>query len=174
MKIRCNTTLISALLLSLGLVALIPGSLRFASTWRDLYLYGIPGMGTPNLLMILGFHSLGLEIIGLIVLWTGYRKRERWAWFVMLTILLFLVFPPHVLTVLVTVQSSGPDVWSQWFQYIREGDWPSIWIAVGVLTFLVMLVALLLPIKAFFWRSANSKAADEYHGEDESASTGPR
>jgi hypothetical protein len=27
--------------------------------------------------------------------------------------------------------------------------------AFGVLTFLVMLVALLLPIKAFFWKSAN-------------------
>jgi hypothetical protein len=46
--------------------------------------------------------------------------------------------------------------------------------AVGVLNFLVMLVALLLPIKAFFLRSVSLKAVDEYHEEDKSPSTGPK
>jgi hypothetical protein len=44
--------------------------------------------------------------------------------------------------------------------------------AVGALTFLVMLVALILPIKAFFWRSANSTAVDEHHNESKSPATG--
>jgi hypothetical protein len=34
------------------------------------------------------------------------------------------------------------------------------------------LVALLLPIKAFFWRSAKSKAVDEYHNDGKSPTVG--
>jgi len=35
-----------------------------------------------------------------------------------------------------------------------------------------LLVALLLPIKAFFWRSAKSKAVDEYHNDGKSPTVG--
>jgi len=150
MKIRWNATLISALLISLCLMSFIPGSLRFASTWRQLY-FEASGYQEQNLQMPLGFYSLGIEIIGLIVLWTGYRKKERWAWFLMLIILFAFNFPANVLTLLLKIQLAGSGAWLLWFQYIQAGDWPSIWIAVGVLNFLVMLVALLLPIKAFFW-----------------------
>src|ERR1700723_3051910 len=156
MKIRWSTTLISALLLSLCLLALIPAALRFASTWRELYV-DMGDYEESNLMMPLGFFSLGFQMIGLIVLWTGYRKRERWAWFVMLIILLFFVFPPSVLTLLLSIPTPSFE-WSLWFQSIREGYPPAIGIAKGVLDFLVMLVALLLPIKAFFWKSANSNA----------------
>jgi hypothetical protein len=151
MRIRCNTTLISALLMSLCLIFFIPTSLQFASTWNTLYFYEAPGFQEPNLLMPLGFCSLGFEVIGLIVLWTGYRKKECWAWFVMLSILLFFVFPDNVLKLLLEMQTPAFQ-WSYWFNGIREVYWPSILTAVGVLDFLVMAVALLLPIKAFFWR----------------------
>jgi ABC-type uncharacterized transport system YnjBCD permease subunit len=86
----------------------LPGSLRFASTWRELY-FEAPGVKEQNLLMRLGFCSLGLEMIGLIVLWTGYRKKERWAWFVMLIILLFFVFPLNVLKLLLDMQTPSFD-----------------------------------------------------------------
>jgi hypothetical protein len=133
----------------------IPGSLRFASTWRELY-FEVPGFKEQNLLMPLAFCSLGLEMIGLIVLWTGYRKKERWAWFVMLIILLFFVFPLNVLKLLLDMWTPS-FAWSAWFQGIREGYLPSVWMAVGVLNFFVMLAALLLPIKAFFLRSGLSR-----------------
>ena len=57
MKIRCNTTLISALLQSLCLVTFILGALKFASTWRELYLEA-DGFREQNLLMPLGFCAL--------------------------------------------------------------------------------------------------------------------
>lgn len=157
MKIRWSTTLISALLLSLCLMTFIPGSLKFASTWRKLY-FDAGDFKEQNLLMPLGFCVLGLVMIGLIVLWTGYRKRERWTWFVMLIILLFFVFPLNVLPpLLINMQEGGGVRWSYWFG-IRWvwGDPVGMGFALGVITFLVMLVSLLLPIKAFFWRSANS------------------
>ena len=106
-------------------------------------------------------------MIGLIILWTGYRKKERWAWFVMLIILLCFIFPSNMLPLLLNMQT--PDFeWSYWFQGIREGYRLSIWMGVEVLTFLVILVALLLQIEAFFGRSANSNAVEECHKEDKS------
>ena len=161
MKTRCDATLISALVVSVCLMAFIPGSLRFASTWRELY-FEAPGFREQNLLMPLGLCSLGLEMIGLIVLWTGYRRKQRWAWFVMLIILLFFVFPLNVLKLLLDMQTPSFD-WSAWLQGIRGGYAPSIWMAVGVFDFLVMLSALLLPIKAFFMRPL--RTVDEYRKE---------
>ncbi len=98
-------------------------------------------------------------MIGLVVLWTAYQKKERWAWFVMLVILLSFVFPLNVLKLLLDMQTPS-FAWSYWFRGIREGYSPSIWVAVGVLDFLVMSVALLLPIKAFFWRRPIAQVED--------------
>jgi hypothetical protein len=161
MKIRFSTTLVSALLMSLCLMFFIPASLQFASTWKILYYDETLGFREPNLLMPLGFCALGFEVIGLIVLWTGYRKKECWAWFVMLSILLFFVFPDNVLKLLLEMQTPAFQ-WPYLLNGIRDVYWPSISTALGVLDFLVMLVALLLPIKAFFWRAANSKVVEEH------------
>jgi len=136
--------------MSLCLLSLIPGSLGFASTWRVRF-YDYSFMQEQNLLMPLGFYSLGLEMIGLIVLWTEYRKKELWAWFVMLIILLFFIFPSNVLPLLLqVVETPKTWDWSGFFKGILEGYRPGIWMAVGLLDFLVMVFALLLPIKAFF------------------------
>lgn len=163
MKKWCDATLISALGMSLCLVGLIPGSLRFASTWKELYLYGIPDKGVQNLLMPLGFYSLGLELIGLVVLWTGFRRKERWAWFVMLIILLFFIFPPHVLTLIVKTHewNLGFGDYSQLVRYALKGDKQSMGMVLGALTFVVMLVALLLPLRTFFWNVTNLKVSGD-------------
>jgi hypothetical protein len=160
MKIRERAILISTLLISLCLVGNVPEGISLASTWRERYFdahcfVDAPAFREQNFLMPLGFCCLGIEIIGLIVLWTGYRKKERSAWLVMLIILLFLDFPLFVLPVLLHMPNSVME-WSSWFRGIREGFGPSIWLALGVLNFLLMLVALLLPIKAFFWRSTTT------------------
>ena len=142
--------LISALLMSLCLMFFIPASLQAASTWKTLYFDVAHGLREQNLLMPLGFCALGFEVIGLIVLWTGYRKMERWAWLLMFCILLFFVFPSNVLKLLLEMQTPAFQ-WSYWFNGIRDGYRPGIMTAMGVLDFLVMTVALFLPIKAFFW-----------------------
>src|ERR1035437_10664040 len=140
MRIRCNATLISALLMSLCLMAFIPGSLRFASTWevrsyQCTYEQALH-FQEQNLLMPLGFYSLGLEMIGLIVLWTGYRKKELWSWFVMLLIFLFFIFPAAALPLfLQIVQAPKTWEWSGFFKGILEGFLPGIWMAVGLLDF---------------------------------------
>jgi uncharacterized integral membrane protein len=143
-----------------------------ASTWRN-FDFLAPDLKMENFLMPFGFFTLGFVMIGLIVLWTGYRKKERWAWFVMLILLLFFIFPSNVLPVLLQIRTQHYQ-WSLLLNMLgafREDGLlqcltitPSanesigigcmaIKILIGILKFLVMSVALLLPVKAFFWRS---------------------
>jgi hypothetical protein len=169
MKIRCTTTSISALLLSLCLVTFIPDGFRGASTWNMPFLKMPPSGSIVNYFIPLGFMSLGLVAIGLIVLWTGYKQNERRAWFVMLIILLCFIFPSDVFLLLMRIHVIG---WRSLLEFMEEywtvkGWWgcfmrlplsdvgiehmPLI-IGAELLRFLVMLFALLLPVKAFFWR----------------------
>ncbi|HEY4358645.1 MAG TPA: hypothetical protein VGN16_23060 [Acidobacteriaceae bacterium] len=149
MKHLRSTPEISALLLSLGLVTFIPGILRLISTWRQLY-FPAEGYREQNMLMPMGCFALGFVIIGLTVLWTGYRKKQRWAWFVMLVILLCFVFPANVLPLLLDSMQNGGFRLSLWFDVIRKGEWLYIQFALEVLTFVVMMIALLMPIRYFF------------------------
>jgi hypothetical protein len=171
-KSRCSTTSVSALILSLCLVLSIPSALSLASGWNELSLK-LPCNGAIwNFETPLGFASLGIAAIGLIVLWTGYRKVERWAWFVMLIILLSFSFPSSVLPVLLEIHRFGWSIFLDLFGAFRGGEWLHCWIVSlrpnysngiacatvlilsGLLNFLLMLLALLLPIKAFFWSPA--------------------
>lgn len=160
MKNRFDTTLISEMLLSLCLAVRIPQSLGFASTWKELY-FEAAGFKQQNLLMPLGFYSLGIEIIGFIVLWTGYRRKNPSAWFVMLIIFLFALFPSDVLPVLLQA-ALAPEAFtgitfSSELKAMAEGTRAVIGLAVGLLDFLIALVALLLPSRAFFWKSTNAR-----------------
>jgi hypothetical protein len=174
MKVRCSSAWISALLLSLCLVTCIPEALRNALTWKQIYLeWPECHLSLQNFLMPFGFAHLGIVAIGLIVLWVAYRKRERWAWFVMLIILLCFELPSSVLPEMRGTRFG----WSAWLNTLREpvenGWWRclastapaccdySIGVAcaaarmlLGFLRLVVMSVALLVPVKAFFWRRA--------------------
>jgi len=148
MKIRYDAVRVSSVLLSIGLLSLVPASLHWVSTWRDLNIE-MPGFHQQNYFMPLGFYSLGLEIIGLIVLWTGYLRKERQAWFLMVIITAFLVFPLNGLKLVLQMHTSA-FTWPDLLYGVRAGWRPDIWMAVGALTVLIMLIALILPIPAFF------------------------
>jgi hypothetical protein len=163
MRIHYNATLISAIVLSLFLMAYIPESLKFASTWRELY-FQMPGLREQNLLMPLGLHVFGFATIGLIVLWTGYIKNERWAWFVLLIILLFLIFPQFWLSALIEkMLTPGPSrlftiltnsrYWPHDMRTIVEVNRFVAGFVLDLISLPVMLIALLLPIRSFFRRS---------------------
>ncbi|HEU5352209.1 MAG TPA: hypothetical protein VFU55_11485 [Terracidiphilus sp.] len=175
MKVRYNSVLISAVLWTLCLMTMIPTGMSEASTWRELYI-DLGSMETSNVWATFGFAYLGIATIGLIVLWTGYRKRERWAWFVMLLIFLCFDFPSTWMPVLLQIHA-GSMGWTDLLHMFRTfgepGWWPCLTTmpspneSVGIECFavgelaalirsLVMLVALLLPVKAFFWKSASN------------------
>jgi hypothetical protein len=85
---------------------MIPLNLGYASTWRQRYFVSGHALA-PNNLMPLGFANLGIVMIGLIVLWTGYRKNKRWAWFVMLIILLLCFFPSSALPMFLHIRADA-------------------------------------------------------------------
>ena len=162
MRIRYNVVVVSAVLLSIGLLLHIPPSLHWASTWRDLNI-DFSCIRIQNFFTPLGFFSLGLEMIGLIILWTGYRRRERHAWFVMLIITMFFIFPLDCLTLLLQIRAKI-YTWSDLLGGVRAGWWRIIWIVEGFVNVLMMTIALLLPIRSFFGRTViptQGKAAAE-------------
>jgi len=172
MKISWSTTLVSALFLTVCLVTFIPVGVKFASTWREPYIEG--GMiKEQNYLTLLGFFSLGFVFIGLITLWTGYRRKERWAWLVMLAIIACFVFPGNVLPpLLISAQDGTGFHWSYWFGMRWWGDPLPMRFALGVLNFIVMLIALLLPVRAFWFSPPKSKTMDEYDNNGNSSVIG--
>jgi hypothetical protein len=165
--------------LSLCLVTIIPGAIVNVSTWKELYL-DWPGVKIQNYFATLGFVYLGIVMIGLIVLWTGYRKRERRAWFIMLIFLLCFDFPSSVLPVFLLIRDQNYQ-WSillDLFGAFREQRWSyclaikpafysvgiqcvDVGISIGLVRSLVMSVALLLPVKAFFRRNAAPRVKNE-------------
>jgi hypothetical protein len=184
MKIRYNTTSISALFLSLWLAMMIPGNLKSALTWKERYLaFGC--VKIANFVMPMGVANLGIVMIGLIVLWAGYRKNERWAWFVMLIILLCLFLPfsalPEFRPMLAEIYRCRHSLdllgafredWhclailSSPSQMFVGAECLAVAFQIELLGFLVALVALLLPIKAFFWKSYNLNVSDEHKEQD--------
>lgn len=151
---RYSPVLVSAVLQSLCLLSFVPGSLKSISTWRDAT-FEAGGYRTENLIMPLGCCFLGMALIGVTILWTAYRKNERWAWFAMLIVLVCFLFGGNMVPVVRMVYPPYFQ-WVLWFDCLRAGDWRGICLMVpeAGLPVLVMLLALLLPIKAFFWRSS--------------------
>lgn len=156
MRYRLDTVLVSSIILSLSLAALIPPNLSFASTWRLEYLHEGPRFSTQNYLMPIGFASLAIVMVSLIVVWAAYRKTARWAWFCMLIVVGLFVFPVYVLPLLLHVIHSGhPGHWSEWSAWIGSAarapglDRDAI---KGPCNFLVMSIALLLPVRSFFFK----------------------
>jgi len=98
----------------------------------------------------IAFASLALEIIVLIVIWTSYQKRMRWAWFVMVIFVCVYFVPVHLLDVLLAIKRVGWPWWPEAVRQAMEGRQ----LAVGALTeltiFTLMAIALIAPVRGFF------------------------
>jgi hypothetical protein len=90
-----------------------------------------------------GLAGLATILVALIVIWNGYVRKVRWAWFVMLIIVCGWYFPLFIYQTL--SYARGPDV----FTWLSSSRWA--WI------FLVMLTALILPA-GFFFRKPHEEA----------------
>lgn len=174
MRIRKTTTLISGSVLSICLLTFIPVGLKFASTWKELYFEG-NGFKEQNYLVLIGCSSLGFVLIGLVVLWTGYRKQDRWAWLVLLIIILLFVFPGNVLPpLLISAQNGGGVEWSYWLGVKWWRDPLGMKFALGFINFVIMLLALLLPIRAFWGGASNSNRTKMGHDQDNNPVASPK
>jgi hypothetical protein len=147
MKIRRDSVFISSVLFSLSLLALVPHNLRYASTWHQRFFPGDQSL-IENQFAPIGFASLAIVFTSLIVVWAGYAKRVRWAWFVMFIVVWCFAFPVYVLPMLLDIHVGAMD-WSV-VQEATKGSSAARAVLKGPLVFVLMLVALFLPTKAFF------------------------
>ena len=148
MKIRRDAVAVSSILFTLALLILTPAMLTNARTE--------PRIQVKDQVTIfddyafVGFASLAIIAIGLIVTWTGYIKGVRWTWFVMFVIVWVWAFPVFLwLPYLQHLRNAVPI--TQWLpDAIKESGPPRDFVEV-VLIFLLLVLALVLPVKTLFW-----------------------
>jgi hypothetical protein len=150
MRIRTDSVFISSVLLTIALLGLIPAALWNALAGRDKTVLANLDAGFRAELQTagyLGIACLAIILIGLIVIWTGYVRGSRSAWLVMFVVAWVWAFPLFVLPLF---KGTMVLTFSEWL-YSAIYQWGSPRIgAESVLIFLLMVIALLLPIKSFF------------------------
>jgi len=105
-----------------------------------------------------GVACLAIILIGLIVIWTGYAKRSRPAWFVVFVIAWFWVFPVFVRPSPL-VRGYFTLTSPEFFYLAISGPGMATQEVRTILMFLIMVVGLALPMGRFFIaRKANEPA----------------
>src|SRR5260370_4907111 len=97
MRVRPDSVFISSLLLTVGLLYLIRPSLWNYFSLNHILLAPMDDGFRAEAQSVA---SLAIILIGLIVVWTGYAKRSRPAWFVMFVIVWFWAFPRFILSII--------------------------------------------------------------------------
>jgi len=160
MKMRTDSVFISSVLLTVSLAALVPENLHCAGTWRQLFLQETSRFSVRNYLMPIGFASLAVDLVSLIVIWEAYIRRQRWAWFAMFIVVWVYAFPVYVLWFLeVLIRSPDRIDWSAGFWGAVKGPGLERYFAEDLANFLLMAFALLVPVRSFFLRSSAPRGA---------------
>src|SRR5215467_7309091 len=99
-----------------------------------------------------GVACLAIIVIGLIVVWTGYARRFRAAWFVMFVIVWFWAFPVFILPPVEGLARGEFVVTFPEFFYnaIAGSGMITTNMVRSILMFLIAVVGLALPMRRFF------------------------
>src|SRR5437867_9329863 len=135
----------SSVLFTLALLIPMPVMLRDAWTMPQTSFEITDQLGVSNYYAPIGFASLTIIVIGLIVTWAGYIKGVGWTWFVLFVIASGWAFP-----VLILPQFHWRNMLpiAQW-PPLRVSSHPRLEFAQSVLTLLLMALALGLTVKRF-------------------------
>jgi hypothetical protein len=149
LRIRFDSVSVSSVLWTVCLLILIQWNLKWVATWRTRAVWVTDRVARLNYESSIAFASLALEIIVLIVIWTSYQKRMRWAWFVMVVFVCVYFVPVHLLDLFVAIKKAG---WSWWPEAVRQGR-EGRQLALGALTeitiFTLMVIAVVVPVRGF-------------------------
>jgi hypothetical protein len=149
-KTRSATLMVSTAMLTVCFLALIPKSLNYASTWREAFIRYSDSLRIGNYMAPMGFASLTIIAISLIILWTAYWNHERWAWCVLVVSVCGFVFPVYVLQLIILWKAASVFSPSNWLREAIHEPGPSRVAAEQILLFIIMLLGLLLPVRTFF------------------------
>jgi len=162
LKIRRDALALSSILFTVALLLLAPTAYELANTthqrrFRDIATGADASavgdqIAIPNYYAPLGFASLTIIAIGLVVTWTGYIKGSRWTYSVIFVIVWLWAFPVIMLPLLHEVIPSWRTL--EWTRLIKEAITMN-GVARGILepfvAFLLMVLALVLSAKTFIF-----------------------
>lgn len=151
MRLRSDSVFVSSVLHTIALLSLVRAALwnYYSGSHKDIVAkLDVGFQAEAQTAHYLGVACLAIILIGLIVIWTGYVNRARSAWFVMLVIALAWAFPLFVSPLF---QGRMVLTFSEWlYSAMYQSGLPRT-AAESVLIFSLMVIALLLPIRSFFF-----------------------
>jgi hypothetical protein len=158
MRVRPDSVFIASLLHTAALLYFIRPSLWNYFSLNHILLAPMDPVGFRGEAQSVA--SLAVILIGLIVVWTGYAKRSRTAWFVMFVIVWFWAFPRFILSIVpLLVRERSSFTFFEWLSDAVLG--PGFQRDVVELTFAfsLMVIGLALPIgRVFVARKADEPA----------------
>jgi hypothetical protein len=174
LKIRHDAVGLSSILFTVGLLILAPSMFDFAKStyqtrFRDIATDEEARLGgdqvlIPNYSAPLGISSLTIIAIGLVVTWTGFVKGIRWTPFVMFVIVWLWAFPVFVLPYFYPwritgsiAQAFGPLEWIRTLKSAVSERGMARAFLESFVAFVLMVVALILPVKRFIMRHPSER-----------------
>jgi len=160
LRIRRDAVFVSSVLFTIAFLLLVPTVWRDAQSGVPFWHFGraaredralldsmSPGVADSVLLLgQSGLAGLAVILVALIVLWNGYVRKLKWTWFVMLIIAWGWYFPLFIYQNL--SYAKGFDM----LRWLSSSFWA--WV------FFVMMTALILPIRSFFYKQPQATRSD--------------
>jgi hypothetical protein len=150
MRVRAVSALVSSVLFTLALLSLTPAALWYFSSGTDKEAIARLDAGyqaEAYTAHYLGVACLAIILIALIVVWTGYVRCPRSAWLVMFAVTWAWAFPTIALPQLKRGGFTLPEL----IYDAIHGPMPPRSAAQMAVIFALMVIALLLPIRSFFF-----------------------
>ncbi len=161
MRFRLNSLYISGTLLTLCLLSIVPSLLRLAATWRQRNIIFADRYSCYNWESLLAIASLALIITALLVLWTGYWRGMRSAWFVMFVFVFIYFVPVYFGDTFLSIWTEGPSWWHRFISGLWRGDTMAAAMLRHFIRLAAMLVALFLPLRVFFGKPRTSHSGSQ-------------
>jgi hypothetical protein len=150
MRARADSALLSSVAFTIALLFLIPAfwaNLSIAPNRSSSVVIEAGYAAAARSASDLSVASLAIILIGLMVTWTVYVKRARWAWAVMFVVVWAWAFP---LLVMPLFQGKLALTLPEWlYDALSEAGSPRMW-AESIFTFTLMVFALVLPMRSLF------------------------
>jgi len=154
MRVRADSAFVSSLLHTIALLYLIRPALwnYFAGSHKALVARMDEGFrAEAQMSHYFGVARLAIILIGLIVVWTGYVRRSRSAWFVMFVVVWLWAFPLFILPdAVLLIRGKSIFTFSELIYNAMLGPGLARTVVEVNLIFLLMVVGLVLPIGRFF------------------------
>jgi hypothetical protein len=159
MKVRADSAFLASALYTVALLPLVQPALQnyYAGNDRESLARLDAGFRVAaQMAHVFGVACLAIILVGLIVLWTGYVERSRSAWLVMFVIAFAWAFPLFISPLF---RAKMVSTISEWLYTAIHEPGVSRTATEYAVSFSLMVIALLLPIRSFFSREIDERAS---------------